>query len=280
MYESNLKHKEELSPAKLIEQVNTQGYCVLPQLYDSEDLNEAKALVEEWRFKMKDSTSSNVPYLNQEQPMVYNLQNKDYFFLNLLFRHQIVEEVLKHFLNDRWYKQIPENEPNYILRSYLARSSAGPLPMHIDSFIPYRGDLAVSMQVAVLLEDATEYNGCTLIVPGSHKSGSYCSQADKEKAVPLIGKAGDLVIWDSRLWHGALENTSNGTRWFLIATFVRWWLKQAFDICQGLPEEIYEKLNDKHRTILGFCSTPYISESDGIDMKRGWDSLPEKLGNR
>jgi ectoine hydroxylase-related dioxygenase (phytanoyl-CoA dioxygenase family) len=188
-----------------------------------------------------------------------------------------VERILTQFLNDRWFTQIPAGAPNYILRSFLARSSNHQMPMHIDSFIPSSGRNFFMMQCALLLEDSNESNGCTVLVPGSHRSDEYAPQESFATAVPMAAKAGDLMFWDSRLWHGARANVSDGTRWAMIATFGRWWIKQAFDIPGSLPQAIYQELSDSEKAVLGFCSVPYHDETTGIDMKRGYDLLPEHV---
>ena len=117
------------------------------------------------------------------------------------------------------------------------------------------------MQCVILLEDMTEENGCTVIVPGSHLSDQYAPQDAFANAVSIHGKAGDLVIWDSRTWHAAKENASNRTRWSIIATFCRWWIKQAFDIPGNLPQDIYDQLTDNQKAVLGFSSVPYDDEN-------------------
>jgi len=258
---------------ELIREVSDDGYCRIPTALTPSQIRSSLDLVLQWLEKMRGKQATTVPYLNQNQPMLYNLQNKDARFLELLFSNEQGQAVLRHFLNDEWYKQIPSDEANYLMRSYLARSSSGALPMHIDSFVPYRGDHVIIMQYAIVLEDMNEEKGCTVIVPGSHKSGTYVTQEDRNKAIPVIAEAGDLLIWDSRIWHGTTENTTDLSRWVLIATFARWWIKQAFDIPKGLPASIYETLTNNQRAIMGYCSTPYTDETQGIDMKRGYDGI-------
>lgn len=258
---------------ELIQDINDDGYCRIPGALTSSQTQSALDLVHEWLEKMKGRQAKSIPYLNQNQPMLYNVQNKDAHFLELLFSNEQGQAVLRHFLNDEWYRQIPPQEANYVMRSYLARSSSGALPMHIDSFVPYSGDHVIIMQYAMVLEDMNEEKGCTVIVPGSHKSGTYVTQEDRAKAIPVIANAGDLLIWDSRIWHGTTENTTDLSRWVLIATFSRWWIKQAFDIPQALPTPIYESLSDSQRAIMGYCSVPYADETEGIDMKRGYDGI-------
>jgi len=258
---------------ELIKQIETQGYCQIPQVYSQEQVEKALALAKGWHRKTADSLTDNIPFLNQNHPMVYNLENKDHYFLDLLFAPAVVHKILIHFLNDRWYRPIPDTEPNYILRSYLARSSNDALPLHIDSFMPYVGSESFIMQVAIILEDQNEDNGCTVVMPGSHQSGQYADRNRFDETIPITSKAGDVVIWDSRLWHGTLANKSDGTRWAMIATFSRWWIKQAFNMVENIPQEIYTKLTDSQKAILGFCSIPYHDETQGIDMKQGYNVL-------
>lgn len=128
------------------------------------------------------------------------------------------------------------------------------------------------MQAAFVLEDQDEENGCTTIVPGSHRLGTY---TDREfgPVRPLHSKPGDIVIWDSRLWHGTLPNKSNRTRWSFIATFTSWWVKPAMDATRSLPDEIYRELRSDQKALLGFCSIPPANEMQRSNTKCGYDAL-------
>lgn len=224
---------------------------------------------------------ANVPFLNRGHQMLYNLQSKDFLFVEAKLRHALVREILIGLLNDQWYKQIPADEPNYILRSMLARNGGeAPLPLHIDSFIPASGSYCWSAQVAFVLEDQNEENGCTVVVPGSHLLDRYADQEAMSRAVPVISKAGDIFIWDSRLWHGTRGNLSGATRWSFISTFGRWWLKQNFAMTDTFPPEFYEQLTDSERAVIGFCSIPPRDEYERIDIKGGYELLPAALPGR
>ncbi|MGI9285955.1 MAG: phytanoyl-CoA dioxygenase family protein [Pseudomonadales bacterium] len=260
-----------------VEKLKKDGYCYVQAAFSSEQVNKALNLVKSYHSQTAHSQAKRMPFLNRDQPMVYNLQSKDLFFIELLFANELMQDILKFFLNDRWYTSIPEHDPNYILRSYLARSSNLRMPMHIDSFIPYTGPEVFVMQCAIVLEDQTEENGCTVIVPGSHLFAEYTNQDAFDQAIPIESRAGDLVIWDSRVWHGATENRTADTRWSVIGTFSRWWLKQAFNIPGNLPQHIYNELTDSQKAVLGFCSVPYGTEMMGIDMKRSYDLLPVRV---
>ena len=238
-----------------IRQIERDGYCILRRVYDAGQVRRALDLVGVWLSKTAGRVTSNLPAMATD-PIVWNLQNKDVYFLELLLGQASIERILVHFLNDTWYRRIPSGQPNYILRAYVARSGLVPLPLHIDSFVPYRGEHLISMQCAIMLEDMRQARGATLVIPRSHRSGTYAEQAASTDAIPIEAHAGDVVLWDSRLWHGAAPNDSGETRWALIATFTRWWIKQAFDITGNLPAAIYEQLSTNQKAILGFCSIP------------------------
>lgn len=122
------------------------------------------------------------------------------------------------------------------MSNYNARSSGKFLDLHIDSLVPARGDFTWAMQAAFVLEDMDEENRFTVVEPANHQSGNY-SDRPLTKRCPLSAKAGDIVIWDSRLWHGTLDNMADRSRLVLIATFTRWWVKQSMDMTRKLPEE-------------------------------------------
>ncbi len=275
---SNQERQQSMPTLKqAIEQIERVGYCRIPGVYSKARMAEALEKVRSYYDLYKERHSGNVPFLNIDQPTLYNLQNKDMFFLDLLFEPKMLQDVLCHFLNDRWFKQIPQSEPNYVLRSYIARSSNRQMPLHLDSFLPYLGSHVFVVQYSIILQAQNPENGCTVVVPGSHVSGEYANQDAFAEATPIESEVGDVVIWDSRLWHGTTENRSGGTRWAIIGTFCRWWMKQHWNVTSNLPDEFYQKLTDSQRAVLGFCSVPHHTEMEGIDLKCGYEALPEHV---
>ena len=59
----------------------------------------------------------------------------------------------------------------------------------------------------------------------------------------------------------------------LIATFSRWWVKQAMNMTRSLPEEIYQSLTDRQKQMLGFCAIPPADEFTRINTKCGYEAL-------
>lgn len=266
-----------MTTKQAIQAINAQGYCVLSNVFDKTSTKQMLNAVNELAEQYADLEIKDIPRLDTGQQTIYNLQNKSTSLLQQLLGCQPATKVLQHFLNDQWHKAIDLQDPNYILRSFSARNNQVAAPLHIDSFIPYQGEHALSMQMAVVLEDQNESNGCTIVIPGSHQSGRYVSQTEKENAIPIESKAGDVVLWDSRIWHGTLDNKSGLSRWSLIATFVRWWVKQGYKITENLPQVIYQTLSDNEKAIMGYCSKPFDDEAQGIDFKKGYADLKTEV---
>lgn len=259
-----------------IEDIDRDGYTVFRGAFPPDQVSEYLACVKEHLEKEKGQVTLRPgPYTDKDgqADVILNLQRKDYTFLKALFCSKELNDTLLHFLNDPWHKKIPQDEPNYILNSYFARSPKERQPLHIDAYMPYQSQYVSNMQSLYLLEDMNEDNGCTILVPGSHKSGQYCTQEAVKDAVPVIARAGDIVLWDGRIWHGTESNKTDGTRWGFVAHFSRWWIKQIFNIKGSIPDAILDRLTNSQKAVIGLCSLPFNSEFEGIDIRGGYERL-------
>ena len=261
----------------LVEDLERDGWAVVRGRVPADDVARALEIVRRLLEERAGESPTGSYLVEDGDPFVWDLQREDPFLLRLILSDPLVESILRRFLNDPFYRHIPAEEPNYILRALIARSNVRPLALHIDSFVPTPGDHPFVFQVAVALDDATPDNGCTVMVPGSHQAGRWAQPSDLADAVPVPLAAGDVLLWDSRTWHATGANPSGRSRWLLIATFTRWWLKQMFDTVGTLRQEIYAALTPKERSILGFCSAPPRSWRERIDMKQGWSDLADDV---
>jgi hypothetical protein len=268
------------SLAACMGELEENGYSVIPGAVPQERVRDLLASMHALSQARPALDPANAPFLNRGHDVLYNLQREDVKYPHTFTRDPRVMDVLKALLNDVWYKQIEQDRPNFIMRSLIGRSSGkAALPLHLDSFIPSSGKLCYSAQIALVLETQNPERGCTIVVPGSHRSDAYADQSALANAIPIISQPGDIVIWDSRLWHGALPNTTNESRWALIGTFTRWWIKQNFDMAGTLPQHIYDALDDDERVLFGYCSLPPRSEYDRTDIKTGHAHLKPRVAD-
>jgi ectoine hydroxylase-related dioxygenase (phytanoyl-CoA dioxygenase family) len=260
---------------KYISEIKKNGFVKINNFLSKSEINKAITLVENYNKKSKTIKFKGLPKRDKNDKMVYNLQNKNIFFIKILSKKAVLD-VGMHFLNDPYYRYLPKSKPNFNLLYYNARSSGNKLELHIDSHIPFKGERTTMMQFVFLLEDSTILNGCTTAVKGSHKSGKFSNRSSK-KIIPIPGKAGDLIIWDSRLWHGTLPNISGQSRWAMVATLGMWWIKPMMNFYLTMPNNIYKKCSNLQKQLLGFCSIPPKDETERINTKCGYEFLKKNL---
>ncbi|HWK43772.1 MAG TPA: phytanoyl-CoA dioxygenase family protein [Stellaceae bacterium] len=98
-------------------------------------------------------------------------------------------------------------------------------------FDPHTNDDVVG--ALVLLDDMNLENGCLMVVPGSHKQpmthyrgDRFVGEAPAEahadfaaRAIPILGRAGDVCLIDTWMAHGSAPNRSTRPRRMLICDY-------------------------------------------------------------
>ncbi len=111
-----------------------------------------------------------------------------------------------------------------------AAGYGAPVEWHQDwAFYPHTNDDVLT--VGLLIDEMDADNGPLCVMAGSHRGpiydhhadGAFCGALDLDhsdldfgNAVPMTGKAGDMVIFHSRCVHGSTANRSNRQRRLLI----------------------------------------------------------------
>lgn len=246
-----------------VKEIHDKGFVKIAGLFESATAEQLKASLLQY-----DVTRSEINHF------IYNLQNKDINFFTLIMRHPLLRSLLLACLNDEWYKKIPLDKANFILHGLVGRTGGEKgLHLHTDSYIPHAGPYIWNMVVTIALDSSNADNGCTLFVPGSHRFGCYGTQDWLKYAVPMECEPGDVIVWDTRLWHAAGANTGPKTRWVIHGTFSRWWLKSVWDIPRAIPRHFLVGLSDEEKSVLGFCSMSPLNETEGLILQGGYEKL-------
>jgi ectoine hydroxylase-related dioxygenase (phytanoyl-CoA dioxygenase family) len=143
------------------------------------------------------------------------------------------------------------------LNSRAALPGQGRQGLHADwGRLETPGDYQVCNSVW-LLDDFTPDNGATRVVPGSHRSGKMPSDEMANPADPhpneviLLGKAGDVVIFNAHAWHGGTLNTTDKPRRAMHGYFTRRHQRQQLDQTKYLRPETAAQLSEAARVVLG-----------------------------
>ena len=142
------------------------------------------------------------------------------------------------------------------LNSRSAHPGKGLQGLHADwAKLEPLGDYQVCNSVW-LLDDFTPENGATRVVPGSHLHGRTPNEdmPDSTQTHPnevvLLGKAGDVVVFNAHLWHGGTLNRTEKPRRAMHGYFTRRHQPQQLNQQQYIRRDTWEQLSPAARTVL------------------------------
>ncbi len=176
-----------------------------------------------------------------------DLVNKDPLF-EICFTHPRVLAAINHVLGG----SLKLSSLNY----RAALPGSGLQGLHADwGGAVADGDYYVCNSIW-LLDDFTELNGATRIVPGSQRSGKVPRDVmpDPTKShddeILLTAPAGTVVIFNSHTWHGGTLNRTDKPRRAMHSYFTRRDQTQQLDQKAYIRPETYERLSPAARFIL------------------------------
>lgn len=150
---------------------------------------------------------------------VWNLVNKHILFSDLITNPLIA--TLMDLIFDR-----DTRHQKFFLSSFQAtyvRPGAKAQALHIDTPVPNPlPPWEIKANTIWLLDEFTDINGATEIIPGSHKYGRRPVDSDLEDHAGLQkiqGPAGSLIVTSGYLWHRAGANLSQEVRAALLGSF-------------------------------------------------------------
>ncbi len=92
-------------------------------------------------------------------------------------------------------------------------------------------DVVMHLTTLWMLTPFSTATGGTLVVPGSHRYGSNPTGDNGFDATSVVagemnahGDAGDVLLFDSRLWHATAQNSTDEPRVALAVRYAPWWL--------------------------------------------------------
>lgn len=181
--------------------------------------------------------------------------------LHVVLNDGIFIKFLEHLSELGLMDEIKENyfKSNFILNSFGALNSIPNSPsfaavVHRDIRF-FSGSLNVMLNILVMLDDFTEENGATLLLPESHKKEEKPSDEEfHQQAIQMTGKKGDILLFNSNVWHAAAINKTPNSRRALTLTFSKSFVKQQLDYPRAMGYENLESYPENIQQILGCFS--------------------------
>jgi hypothetical protein len=149
-------------------------------------------------------------------------------------------------------------------------------------FFPFPAGYEVQCNTIWAMNDFTEANGATRVMPGSNRfeDRRQFTLADTE---PAEMAAGSVLLYTGSLYHGAGANRSDHVRYGLNITYAVSWLRQEENQYLSCPVEIARELPDDLLRLMGYqrgaYSLGYVDDlRDPLEALRGGGGMGIGLG--
>lgn len=243
---------ETLRPAER-EQLDREGFLVVADALDPGQLRRLRSRVDELTVAEGDRAGLEA-HQEAGTDRLANLVDKGTVF-DACWTHPVQLAAVAHVLGRR----AGTDGEGFKLSSLNARSARpgqGHQALHADWPAAVSAGAYEACNSIWLLDDFTEANGATRVVPGSHRSGALPAErlvdpmAPHPDEVQLVGPAGTCVVFNSHLWHGGTQNHTDRPRRAIHAFFVRRPHPQQTSQRRFLREETRARLSPAQRVLL------------------------------
>ncbi|NIK57834.1 phytanoyl-CoA dioxygenase family protein [Kribbella shirazensis] len=232
------------------DQLDRDGFLALEGILTTEEVSAINKRLAELTAAEGDRAGLEV-HQEKGADRLADLVNKDPKF-EVCFSHPRVLAAMKHVLGEFRLSS---------LNSRAALPGEGHQALHADFGHPVEPGAYEVCNSIWLLDDFTPENGATRVVPGSHRRGTMPADEMPDPAAPhpdqrqLTGRAGDVVIFNSHLWHGGTLNRTAKPRRAMHSYFAHRHLPQQLDQQAYLRVETYKRLTPAQRFILDVTGT-------------------------
>ncbi|MFI4932995.1 MAG: phytanoyl-CoA dioxygenase family protein [Caulobacterales bacterium] len=219
--------------------LDEQGYCIIPSVLSRPEIAALKArLVEQAAGERARGVAFHDGGSERPNQRIWMLINKGQAFRDLML-HPIIEALMGHLLG-----------PDFLLSSFtanIAHPGGEPMVLHTDQgYIGFWTPKPVVANIAWMLDDFTDANGGTRLVPASHLNeaatprssayapGELANMPTSEDTIAAEGPAGSILCFDGRVWHGTGANRTDRPRHALLSYHCRPFVRQQENFTLGL----------------------------------------------
>ena len=232
---------------------NGSGFYVFKNYFSNKEINRAKRIILKNSKVKKKLTFTSDKKNNQKS--INNLIALDNIFKKMI-QPKVVMNIFEKLLGKKFIC-------GHFYSNSLFPGARGQKP-HLD--YPYLGmekiwkkfpinstnNLILNCQTMILLDDFTDKNGATELVPGSQKFNTYPNKKifDKKK-IKLLYPKGSLIIFNGLAWHGSSSNFSYNERIAILGQYLPFFIKPMSNLKNCIKKNEINKLDTRLRQLLG-----------------------------
>ncbi|MEL6301176.1 MAG: phytanoyl-CoA dioxygenase family protein [Pseudomonadota bacterium] len=121
------------------------------------------------------------------------------------------------------------------------------------------------------IDEFTEQNGATVVIPGSHQWGDDRFPAEGE-AIPAVMPRGSVVFFLGTTWHGGGQNRSDNARFAVTHQYCEGYLRQQENYLLELSKDTVRALSPELQALVGYSIyPPFMGMVEGMHPLRTLD---------
>lgn len=247
----------EITP--YIEQLESNGYFIVENIISKEQCQ----LIKDTVMPLFEYDSGRNNFEGFKTQRLYATFEKT-LVCNDLVDHPLVLNILDQLFN-----------PNYLLSQLQVINilpGEAQQPLHYDDAIydVPRPRKPLGAATIFAIDDFTEENGATVMIPGSHKWGNEQPKPQDDAAqVPVVMPAGSMLFFLGTLWHGGGANRSANSRLCVTAQYCDSWLRQQENYSLSISKETVKQCSEHIQRLLGYSiHAPFVGFVNGKHPKR------------
>jgi len=114
------------------------------------------------------------------------------------------------------------------------------------------------------IDDFTEANGATVLVPDSHQWPDRAFGGQAPQTVPAAMARGSVLAWVGNLVHGGGANRTDRPRLGITMNYNQAWLRQQENQYLGIPMDVVQAFPERLQRLVGYdLHPPFIGNVDG-----------------
>ena len=261
-YKSTAGSQAQIDPellSSLLQRLNENGYIILEKLFSDASMDALKADVLP-RFK-HDTGRNNFEGLATQR--LYSMMAET-DIANPMVEHPLILGLLDKIF-----------EPNYLLSQLQViniHANEAAQPLHYDDgFYPWpRPRRALGAATIIAVDDFTEENGATVVIPQSHLWGDRIpEEADMKTSLKAIMPKGSVLFFLGTLWHGGGANKTTSPRMCLTAQYCAPFCRTQENFSLSIPKARVKTFSENIQRLLGYSiHQPFMGMVEGKHPKR------------
>jgi ectoine hydroxylase-related dioxygenase (phytanoyl-CoA dioxygenase family) len=224
-----------------LEQLQQEGFTILPDILSAEQVQLLRRELEPHLGPF-----GRNPFEGERTQRVYALLAKAPSIAALV-EHPDVLRLVDSFLSKNyllWGALAINLHPGETRQDYHCDDDAG---------APPRPRVAQGISTMWALDDFTEGNGATEIIPGSHLWGpGEAPSANDPRSRSSVMTAGSAMVWQGPLFHRGGANDTDRTRLGITIQYCQPWLRQIENMVLAVPPEKAVQYSPRVREMLGY----------------------------